>query len=216
MLGVPLPLFKKKMLITPYSSNISTGGVTKLIVYVDNIIISGENKQEATELENQLAEEYDIKKPRPLKYFLGFEITRSSEELLLTQQKYILDLLSQTDHLQSHKNDTPIEVNNRLNPNEDESSLVNATSYQNLICKLLYLSHTHPNISYRVKVLSQFINHPQGFHFQAAQRVLRCLKGMAALRLTFRKTGKLNFVITQTLTLPDPWMITGQQLDIHS
>ena len=69
------------------------GLITILLVYVDDIIITGNNFTEIKRLEDHLASNFQIMHLGPLKYFLGIEFARSSEGILMTQQKYILDLL---------------------------------------------------------------------------------------------------------------------------
>ena len=64
--------------------------LTVLIVYVDDIIITGNNLEEITCLERHLHRNFQVKQLGPLKYFLGIEFVRSSEGILMTQQKYIL------------------------------------------------------------------------------------------------------------------------------
>ena len=68
------------------------GGVTILIVYMDDIIITENNTVEAKHLEDHLLKYYQGKNLEPLKYFLGIEIAKASRGLLMTQQKYILDI----------------------------------------------------------------------------------------------------------------------------
>ena len=82
----------------------------------------------------------------------------------MTQQKYILDLLQDTNLLQCHTNDTPIEANHKLTLNENDPN-IEKSSYQILVGRLLYLSHTRPNILYSVNVLSQFMHSPRQSHF---------------------------------------------------
>ena len=102
---------------------IAPGGLTTiLIVYVDDIIISGNNLEEIRNLEVHLDKSFRVKQLGLLKYFLGIEFVRSSEGILMTQQKYILGLLKDTKHLDCRPNDTPIEVNHRLTINEEETS----------------------------------------------------------------------------------------------
>ena len=67
---------------------------------------------------------------------------------------------------------TPIEVNHRLTLNEDEQQ-ANTGNYKRLVGNLIYLVHTHPNISYAVNTLSQFMHSPIISHLQAAHWVLR-------------------------------------------
>ena len=135
-----------------------------------------------------------MKQLGPLKYFLGIEFTRSSEGILMTQRKYILELLEETKHLNCCPNDTPIEVNHRLMINKDDS-YVESKSYQKIVGKLQYLSHTRPDICYAVNVLSQFMHSPQTSHFQALKKILRYLKGTSGPGITYRRTGKLDLIL---------------------
>ena len=135
------------------------GGVQILIEYVDDIIITGNKTAEAKHLEDHLLKHLEVKNLEPLKYFLGIEIAKASRRLLTTQQKYILDILEDTKLLSCRTNDTPIEVNHKLTLKENDPS-IEKTSYQKLIGRLLYLSHTRPDISYSVNLLSQFMHSP--------------------------------------------------------
>ena len=112
----------------------------------------------------------------------------------MTQQKYISDLLKETKHTQCRVSNTPIKVNHRLTLDDKDPRIEN-TSYQKLIGKLLYLSHTRPDICYTVNVLSQFMHSPRNSHFQAANRVLKYLKGTPGLGISYRKSGKIDLVL---------------------
>ena len=96
------------------------GGVVLLIVYVDDIIITGNRTAEIKELEHELSRQFTVKSLGPLKYFLGMEFARSSKGILMTQQKYTLELLKETKHLHSRTSDTPIEFNHKLTITKDD------------------------------------------------------------------------------------------------
>lgn len=179
---------------TMFFKNNSPNLIAILIVYVDDIIITGSDSKEIQCLEGHLHKHFQVKQLGPLKYFLGIEFARSSTGILMTQQKYILEVLEETRHTNCHINDTPIEVNQKLTLDKEEPQ-VEISSYQKLIGKLLYLSHTRPDICYTVNVLSQFMHSPRNSHFQAANRVLRYLKGTTGLGITYRKTGKLDLIL---------------------
>ena len=179
---------------TLFFKHTSPNLLTILIVYVDDILITGNNLEEIKCLERHLHKNFQVKQLGPLKYFLGIEFARSSEGILMTQQKYIMEILEETKHINCHVSDTPIEVNHKLTLSEEEPR-VELNSYQKLIGKLLYLSHTRPDICYTVNVLSQFMHSPRNSHFQAANRVLRYLKGTTGLGITYRKTGKNNLIV---------------------
>ena len=179
---------------TLFFKHSQTLGVTILIVYVDDIIITEDNDKEVMKLEEELAISFEVKKLGALKYFLGIEVAQSSSGYLMTQKKYILDLLNETKLLQGKANSTPIETNHKLTLRKDDIT-VEIGSYQRLIGKLLYLSHTQPEISYFVNVLTQFMHSPHKSHYHAALWILRYLKGTVGLGLTFRRTDKLNLEI---------------------
>ena len=164
--------------------------LTILVIYVDDIIITGNDPTERAKLEQGLKQEFAIKNLGRMKYFLGIEIAYSKNGILLSQQKYVLDLLVETGFMDCRPAKTPMEVNHKLNLNENEPE-TNAGEYQRLVGRLIYLAHTRPDISYAVNILSQFMHSPRLSHLQAAHRVLRYLKGTTGLGLHFRKSGMI-------------------------
>ena len=72
------------------------GKVTALIIYVDDMIITGDDSDEIVKLEKNLSAEFEMKSLGDLKYFLGVEVARSSRGIFLSQRKYVMDLLRET------------------------------------------------------------------------------------------------------------------------
>ncbi|XP_073313436.1 secreted RxLR effector protein 161-like [Primulina huaijiensis] len=70
-----------------------------------------------------------------------------------------------------------------------DSPPVDKGRYQRLVGKLIYLSHTRPDIGFVVSVISHFMNTPTEEHLDAAYRVLRYLKGTPDKGLLFRKSS---------------------------
>ena len=112
-----------------------------LIVYVDDIIITGDDAKEIKQLKLQLAQEFEVKDLGQLRYFLGIEVSRSSKGIYLSQRKYVLDLLSETGMTGCRLAYTPIEQNHHLV--KEVGSPVDREQYQRLVGRLIYLSHTH-------------------------------------------------------------------------
>ena len=69
-----------------------------------------------------------------------------------------------------------------------ESTPIDKGRYQRLVRKLIYLSHTRPNIGFSVSIVSQFMNDPKEEHLEAVYRILRYSKLTLAKGLMFRKT----------------------------
>jgi len=58
--------------------------VTALIIYMDNIIITGDDTKEIYKLQKHLATEFEMKSLRGLKYLLGIEVARSKRGIFLS------------------------------------------------------------------------------------------------------------------------------------
>ncbi|KAM1164645.1 hypothetical protein ACFX13_024764 [Malus domestica] len=90
------------------------GKLTVLIIYVDDMIVTGDDQKEIQCLQKYLAIEFEMKELGELKYFLRIEVARSKHSIFLPQRKYVLDLLVETSMLDCKPVDTPIEQNHRL------------------------------------------------------------------------------------------------------
>jgi hypothetical protein len=164
--------------------------VAILIVYVDDIVITGDDSKEIQNLKQYLSHEFEVKDMGFLRYFLGIEVSRGSKGIFLSQRKYILDLLRDTGMYGSRPAATPIEQNHRLSSNDGRS--VDRERYQRLVGKLIYLSHTRPDIAFAVSVVSQFMHDPKTTHLEAVNRILRYLKGCPGKGLLYIKQGNLK------------------------
>ena len=164
------------------------GKLTALIVYVDDMVVTGNDVEGIQKLQMYLAKEFEMKDLGTLKYFLGIEVARSKHGIFLSQKKYVIDLLTETGMLACKPADTPIEQNHRLGDYPDQVS-ANKERYQRLVGRLIYLSHTRPDIAYAVSVVSQFMHRPSEAHMDAVQRILRYLKSAPGKGLMFSNHG---------------------------
>ena len=117
------------------------GKVVILIVYVDDIVLTGDDCNELEKLNGKLAEEFEIKDLEALKYFLGMEFARSKEGIFVNQLKYVLDLLNETGMLGCKPVETPIEPNIKLQPTKAKN-VKDRDRYQRFVGRLIYLSHS--------------------------------------------------------------------------
>ncbi|KAK2994957.1 hypothetical protein RJ640_027861 [Escallonia rubra] len=84
-------------------------------VYVDDIILTGDDIAEMEHLKQCLASEFEIKDLGSLKFFLGMEIARSRKGIAVSQRKYVLDLLKETGMSGCRHVETPIDPNHTYN-----------------------------------------------------------------------------------------------------
>ncbi|XP_042023110.1 uncharacterized mitochondrial protein AtMg00810-like [Salvia splendens] len=91
----------------------------------------------------------------PLKYFLGIEVLKSRKGIFFNQKKYVLDLLAEVGMIDCKPADTPMIQNHGLQMNEGAKQ-TDRWKYQRLVGRLIYLSHTRPDIAYAVGVIQGF------------------------------------------------------------
>ncbi|XP_019422988.1 PREDICTED: uncharacterized protein LOC109332461 [Lupinus angustifolius] len=126
-----------------------------------------------------------------LEYFLGIEVARSKKGIFLSQRKYVLDLLLETGLLNCKPIDTPMVQNHKLGVYANQVP-TNKERYQKLVGKLIYLSHTRPDIAYAISILSQFMHCSSEDHMGAVIRFLCYLKSSLGKGLMFCKNKHLN------------------------
>ncbi|KAL0307506.1 UNVERIFIED_CONTAM: Retrovirus-related Pol polyprotein from transposon RE2 [Sesamum calycinum] len=67
-----------------------------LLLYVDDILVAGTSAELITEVKNYLNRLFTIKDLGVAKYFLGLEVARSPQGIVVTQTKYIKDIVTDT------------------------------------------------------------------------------------------------------------------------
>ncbi|GKE78917.1 ribonuclease H-like domain-containing protein, partial [Tanacetum coccineum] len=120
--------------------------------------------------------EADDEHGRGLRYYHNREGLCESDNPL---RKYCMELLAEYGLLACMPASTPIESKLVITDkpiNKKDKPLKNITEYQKLLGKLIYLTHTRPDISYVVHSLSQFMHSSHTSHLQLALRVLKYLK----------------------------------------
>ncbi|KAK3029571.1 hypothetical protein RJ639_038460 [Escallonia herrerae] len=162
------------------------GKITALIVYVDDMVVTGNDPEEREALQGHLSREFKMKDLGPLKYFLGIEVSRSKKGIFLSQRKYALDLLRETGMLACQQVDTPVEEGLKLRI-ESNQVPVDKGRYQRLVGRLMYLAHTRPDLAYALSIVSQYMHNPGEQHMNAVLRILRYLKSAPGQGILFTK-----------------------------
>ncbi|PNY08644.1 hypothetical protein L195_g005174 [Trifolium pratense] len=91
-----------------------------LLVYVDDIIITGNDEVGIQRLKQHLSLHFKTKDLGPLKYFLGIEVAQSKTGVAITQREYALDILEETGLLDCRPSGTPMDPNVKLLPGQGE------------------------------------------------------------------------------------------------
>ncbi|CAM8902534.1 unnamed protein product [Rhodiola kirilowii] len=169
----------------------SSHGRTLLLLYVDDMLITGDDPHYIAFVKEKLGAQFLMNDLGHLHYFLGIEVSSTSEGFFISQEKYIRDLLDRASLTDQRTADTPMELNVHLRPTNGEP-LEDPTCYRHLVGSLVYLDVTRPDICYPVHILSQFVSSPTQLHYSHLLRVLRYLQGTVTRRLFFPRSGSLH------------------------
>ncbi|XP_070667580.1 uncharacterized mitochondrial protein AtMg00810-like [Malus domestica] len=155
------------------------------------MIITGDDSEKMMKLEQNLVAEFEMNNLEDLKYFLGVEVARSSKGNFLSQRKYVMDLLKETGMLGCKPVDIPIVEKHYLGiyPNQEP---IDKGRYQRLVGRLIYLSHTRPDIAYVVSVVSQCMHSPSVDHMAAVMRILAYLKSALGKAILYEYHGHMR------------------------
>ncbi|KAE8666011.1 Dihydroorotase [Hibiscus syriacus] len=175
--------------------------IVVLLVYVDDLLITGSNEVLIAELKHILNKNFKMKDLGELKYFIGLEVLRSKAWIVLNQRKYALELIEETGVGGAKPALTPLEQNKKLTTVEydetvcsNEQLLQDKTVFQRLIGRLIYLTHTRPDIVYAVHFLSQFMHKPKHSHLEAALRVVKYIKKNPGQRILLSATSECRLI----------------------
>ena len=129
----------------------SNSGIILLVVYVDDIVITGSNSKDILSLKSFLQSQFYTKDLEMLRYFLGIEVIRSKHGIL-SQKKYVHDLLSETGKLGVKSCSSPMVPGVYLT--KEGETFEDPERYRRLVGKMNYLTVTRSDISHSVGVVS--------------------------------------------------------------
>lgn len=147
---------------------------TAILIYVDDLLISGSHMHFIQATKQFLSTQFRMKDLGELRYSIGIKVDRTKEGFFLSQKKYLTDVLKQYNMTHCKPLKVPMSPHVKLTADLGDP-LPDASVYQQLIRKLIYLTLTRPDIAFSMHLLSQFMHKPTCVHLQAAKRVLKYL-----------------------------------------
>jgi histone deacetylase 1/2 len=161
-----------------------------MLIYVDDIVVARSSEKAVGALLHDVGMDFALKDLGALHYFLGIEVKKVHDGIILSQEKYANELLSRVNMKICKAVDTPLSVSEKLSLTEGEAlSSDDSTRYRSIVGALQYITLTRPDIAFSVNKVCQFLHAPTTVHWTAVKRILRYLKGTLSLGLRLSKSG---------------------------
>jgi histone deacetylase 1/2 len=160
-----------------------------VLIYVDDIIVASSSSEGTTCLLKALKSDFALKDLGDLHYFLGIEVTKLRDGILLSQAKYSNDILRRTGMINCKPANTPMTTTEKLSVYEGTPlSIEDSTRFRSIVGALQYLTLTRPDIAFAVNKVCQFLHKPTSTHWTAVKRILRYVKHTASLGLKITRS----------------------------
>jgi hypothetical protein len=131
----------------------TNGDTLIVVVYVDDLLITGNNTNLILRLKKQLVDSFDTTNLGTLHYFLGIQVLPLCDGFLISQYKYVMDILTHFKMVDCNPYATPFQSEVKLTKTY-QTPPVDATLYRQLVNNIIYLTHNCPDISFDVSMVS--------------------------------------------------------------
>jgi hypothetical protein len=137
-----------------------------------------------------LEKEFALKDLGDLHYFLGIEVTKLPDGLLLSQNKYALDILRRVGMTSYKSAPTPLFTSEKLSVHAGEVlGPDDTTKYRSIVGGLQYLMLTRPDLAFSINKVCQYLHCLTTVHLTAVKRILRFVKGTIDMGLKIVKSS---------------------------
>ncbi|XP_022019687.1 uncharacterized mitochondrial protein AtMg00810-like [Helianthus annuus] len=167
--------------------------VAYLLIYVDDIILTTSSDALRQQLIRLLAGEFATKDLGPLSYFLGIAVTRTGNNMILSQHSYATDIIHRAGMESCKPVATPVDTQSKLGSNSGPL-FEDPTLYRSLAGALQYLNSTRPDITYSVQQVCMHMHSPSVEHWNALKRIIRYLQGTSNFGLHLGPASSVSLV----------------------
>nr|GEX15760.1 putative ribonuclease H-like domain-containing protein [Tanacetum cinerariifolium] len=167
------------------------GNILLVEVYVDDIIFGSTNKSLRTKFEGLMHKKFQISSIGELTFFLGLQVMQRDDEIFISQDKYVADILKKFNFSSVKKASTLIETNKALLKDEEVED-VDVYLYRSIIRSLMYLTTSRPDIMFAICACARFQVTPKVSLLHAVKRIFRYLKGQLKLGLWYPRDSPFN------------------------
>ncbi|GJY44463.1 retrovirus-related pol polyprotein from transposon TNT 1-94 [Tanacetum coccineum] len=163
-------------------------------IYVDDIIFGSTCQDMCDEFSKIMHDEFEMSMMGELNFFLGLQIKQMEDGIFFNQSKYIKEMLKKFGLEDSKPMKTSMSSDTKLTKDEECES-IDSTKYRGMICSLLYLTASRPDIMFSVCLYARFQEAPKTSHLEAVKSIFRYIKGTTHLGLWYPKGTDIETVV---------------------
>ncbi|GJZ60017.1 putative ribonuclease H-like domain-containing protein [Tanacetum coccineum] len=162
-------------------------------VYVDDIIFGSTKKSLCTEFEKIMHKKFQMSSMGELRFFLGLQVQQKEDEIFISQDKYVTEILKKFGFSDVKIASTPMKTHKPLLKDADGED-VDEHLYRSMIGSLMYLTSSRPDIMFAVCACARYQVNPKISHLHAVKRIFKYLKGQPKLGLWYPKDSPFDLV----------------------
>ncbi|GKA85256.1 putative ribonuclease H-like domain-containing protein [Tanacetum coccineum] len=163
------------------------------LVYVDDIIFGLTKKELCLAFKKLIHEKFQMSSMGELTFFLGLQVKQKKDDIFISQDKYVDEILKKFGFIEVKTASTPMETQKPLLKDEDGEE-VDVHMYRSMIGSLMYLTSSRPDIMFAVCACARYQVNPKVSHLHAVKRIFRYLKGQPKLGLWYPKDSLFDLV----------------------
>nr|GFA67949.1 uncharacterized mitochondrial protein AtMg00810-like [Tanacetum cinerariifolium] len=169
------------------------GDILLVQVYVDDIIFGSTNKDLCKAFEKLMKDKFQMSSMGELTFFLGLQVKQTDNEIFISQDKYVAEILRKFGLTDGKSASTPIDTKKPLLKDPDGED-VDVHIYRSMIGSLMYITSSIPYIMFAVCACTRFQVTLKVSHLHAVKRIFRYLKGKPHLGLWYLKDSPFNLL----------------------
>nr|GEV39129.1 putative ribonuclease H-like domain-containing protein [Tanacetum cinerariifolium] len=145
------------------------------------------------DFEKLMKDKFQMSSMGELTFFLGLQVKQKPDEIFISQDKYVAEILRKLGLTDGKSASIPIDTEKPLLKDPDGED-VNVHTYISMIGSLMYLTSSRPDIMFVVCACARYQVTPKVSHLHAVKRIFRYLKGKQHLGLWYPKDLPFNLV----------------------
>ncbi|GJR01364.1 putative ribonuclease H-like domain-containing protein [Tanacetum coccineum] len=188
------------------------GDILLVQVYVDDIIFGSTKKSLCTEFKKMMHKKFQMSSMGELTFFLGLQVKQQEDEIFISQDKYVTDILKKFSFTDVKTASTPMETQKLLLKDEDGEE-VDVHLYRSMIGSLMYLTSSRPDIMFVVCACVRYQVNLKVSQLHAVKRIFRLISWQCKKQIVVANSiTEVEYVVASSCCGQVLW-IQNQLLD---